>query len=337
MENGVNLVASTVTRRVGMGNRSLDDVVDPAAVVRRYRDGATVSLQGLQHTDPELARLANNLALELDHRTQVNAYLSPSNARGLDLHLDFHDVFVVQVRGVKRWRVWDPLPDVRHPVKGLHRATGPTLDELGDPSLDLTMRPGDRLYLPRGFLHAAETIDVASEHLTVGLVPLRWDRVLHRCIDAEVAGGRFAESLPAGLLSPGAVAALGSAVAFPSLPADAVARWAGSSLQRWMVTEIWRRQPLTRVPPRDLPRPGDGAPLHWTPGPLIWLTTEGGRARLGFGDRRLDLPIGALGYLSSLVAADPAVDLASIEADLDASSRGVVLRRMLGEGLVAHD
>ena len=80
--------------------------------------GDTVVLQGLHHTNPHLARLANNLALALDHPVQVNAYLSPSNARGLDLHFDYHDVFVVQLGGSKRWRVWAPLARTTNPVKG---------------------------------------------------------------------------------------------------------------------------------------------------------------------------------------------------------------------------
>ena len=36
---------------------------------------------------------------------------------GLELHFDFHDVFVLQLDGRKRWRVWEPLPRTRHPVR----------------------------------------------------------------------------------------------------------------------------------------------------------------------------------------------------------------------------
>ena len=163
-------------------------------------------LQGLHHTNPHLARLANNLALALDHPVQVNAYLSPANARGLDLHFDFHDVFVVQLGGSKRWRVWAPLPRTTDPVKGRHSIAAPRFDELGDPLLDLTLRAGDCLYLPRGYPHAAETIDQHSDHLTIGLVAVTWQRVLRKAIDAEVAAGRLTGSLPVGLLEPGAAA-----------------------------------------------------------------------------------------------------------------------------------
>ena len=60
---GTTIAAGDVTRRAGLGGADLDDVVAPNNVVDRYRRGDTVVLQGLHHTNPHLARLANNLAL----------------------------------------------------------------------------------------------------------------------------------------------------------------------------------------------------------------------------------------------------------------------------------
>ena len=72
-------------------------MIQPNRVLELHDGGATVVLQGLQLTDPHLAKLSNNLALALDHPVQVNAYLSPPAAHGLELHYDLHDVFVVQL------------------------------------------------------------------------------------------------------------------------------------------------------------------------------------------------------------------------------------------------
>ena len=96
------------------------------------------------------AALANNLALDLGHAVQINAYLSPAAAKGLELHFDFHDVFVLQLDGRKRWRVWEPLDRTRQPVRTGPRMPMPTFDELGEPALDLTLAAGDCLYLPAG-------------------------------------------------------------------------------------------------------------------------------------------------------------------------------------------
>ncbi len=114
---GTTLPPGAYCRTAGVGHRTIDDVIQPNRVLELYADGATMVLQGLQLTDPVLGRVANNLALALDHPVQINAYLSPAAARGLELHFDFHDVFVLQLDGRKRWRVWEPLPRTRDPVR----------------------------------------------------------------------------------------------------------------------------------------------------------------------------------------------------------------------------
>jgi lysine-specific demethylase/histidyl-hydroxylase NO66 len=40
------------------------------------------------------------------------------------------------------------------------------------PCIDAVLRPGDALYLPRGYLHAAEALGDVSVHLTIGVHPV---------------------------------------------------------------------------------------------------------------------------------------------------------------------
>ena len=326
---GSTIRAEAVTRRAGVGNADLADMIAPNQVIARYRGGDTVVLQGLHHTDRRLARVANNLALALDHPVQVNAYLSPAAARGLDLHFDYHDVFVVQLGGSKRWRVWEPLPRSVNPVKGAHTIAKPRFDELGEPLLDLTLRAGDCLYLPRGYPHSAETTDAASEHLTIGLVAVTWQRVLRKAIDAEVAAGRLGAALPTGLLEPGT-----SPPSAQSQVARLEAQLTPGVLRHWMAREIWRRQPATRLRPRNVP-PLRAAALSFTPGPLVWLTTIDARAVLGLGDRVLDMPSEALDFLAALLDSEGPVVAHDLKG-LDRASRDVVLRRLLAEGVLVH-
>jgi hypothetical protein len=326
---GVTVAGEDVTRRAGIGNTDLSDMIAPNQVIARYRGGDTVVLQGLHHTDRQLAKVANNLALALDHPVQVNAYFSPEDARGLDLHFDYHDVFVVQLGGSKRWRIWEPLPRTVSPIKGRHTIAKPRFEELGDPLLDLTLTAGDCLYLPRGFPHSAETVDEASEHLTIGLVAVTWQRVVRKAIDAEVAAGRLSNALPPGMLEPGATA--------PSAVGELEglhAQLAPDVLRHWMAREIWRRQPATRLRPRSVPELGT-EPLSFTPGPLVWLTTIGDRAVLGLGDRVLDMPGEALDFLAALLDAESPIAPSDLKG-LDDASRTVVLRRLLAEGVLAH-
>ena len=96
----------------------------------------------------------------------------------------------------------------------------PTLDELGPPDLDLTLTAGDCLYLPRGFPHAAETVDASSSHLTIGVLALTWQQAVKHAVDVAVSDGSLRESIrPASPDRPG----LEELVAH--LGPDAVARW----------------------------------------------------------------------------------------------------------------
>lgn len=325
---GSTVDRSGVTRRAGMGNHSLTDVIDPNRVVDRYRNGDTVVLQGLHHTDPRLAELANNLALALDQPIQINAYLSPPGERGLDVHFDYHDVFIVQLAGAKRWRIWNALERTRNPVKGRHAIAAPTLDELGAPLLDLTLRAGDVLYLPRGYPHLAESLDELSDHLTIGLVSVTWDRVVRKAVEAEVAAGRMSAPLPVGLLDP--QAEIDTSLDLGALRDDLHP----DVLRHWLAREIWRRQPATRLRPRRLLEVGSSA-LRVTPGPLVWLTAFDDRAVLGIGDRLLDLPIEAHDFLAGLLEVEDTVGPQDLDG-LDEASRHVVLRRLLNEGVIAH-
>jgi hypothetical protein len=326
---GETTARADVVRRAGIGNADLHDVIAPNQVVDRYRRGDTVVLQGLHHTNPLLAKVANNIALALDHPVQVNAYLSPASARGLDLHFDYHDVFVVQLGGEKRWRAWEPLARTRDAVRGRHVIDAPRWDELGEPLFDVTLSAGDCLYLPRGHPHSAETVERHSDHLTIGLVALTWQRALRDAIDAEVAAGRLTSSLPVGLLEPGADVV----TAVPG--GDLRDLVAPHTLRHWLAREIWRRQPATRLRPRATPSLERDRPLAFTPGPLLWSTTEGARTVLGLGDRVLDMPMEAHDFLSALLDADDPVRPADVKG-LDPDSRDVVLRRLLAEGTLAH-
>jgi JmjC domain len=331
VRDGATLPPATYCRTAGVGHRTIDDVVRPNRVLELHAEGATMVLQGLQLTDPLLGRAANNLALALDHPVQINAYLSPASARGLELHFDFHDVFVLQLDGCKRWRVWEPLPRTRDPVKTRTKIPLPVLDELSEPVLDLTLGTGDCLYLPRGFPHAAETIDAASSHLTIGVLAITWHRAVRHVVDAAVAAGELTASIP-----PGTLGAAG--VAPPDL-AGLADHLDPALLRPWLAREVWHRQPATRLRPLTPPDVGLDTPVELTAGPLLWLAPdrEPGRcgAVFGLGDRELRLPAEAHSFLAELLAHPSRFIAAKAGSDLDDGSRLAILTRLAAEGVVA--
>jgi hypothetical protein len=96
------------------------------------------------------------------------------------VHHDTHDVFSLQVAGEKRWLVYAPVWEL--PLKH-QRYKAETMGEPGEPVLDVTLRAGDTLYLPRGWLHEAKTSETDSLHLTVGVNVYTWMDAFRAALD----------------------------------------------------------------------------------------------------------------------------------------------------------
>jgi JmjC domain len=331
---GTTLTRNDCCRSAPIGNQQVDDVVEPNRVLEHYACGATVVLQALQFTDPAFGELSTNLALELDHPVQINAYLTPPAERGLDIHFDFHDVVVVQLAGRKRWRVWEPLPRSQRPLKRGPVIAQPAPDELGATLLDRVLEPGSSLAVPRGFPHAAESVEAESAHLTIGIMALTWNRVLRDGIDAIASGTALADRLPFGGLG-------GQTHAGEPEPNDALAALAMGltpvALRHAIATEVWRRQPPTRLRPRLRVTVAPEQPVAVTPGPLLWLDTRPAPDRkhsLHLGDRRLRFPAECTPFVTAVLNSPPTFTAASLGTPLDEASRVAVLSRLAAEGVV---
>lgn len=177
-KNGTIVNPSRYTGPGGVGAQVADQVADDR-ILELFLDGHTVVLQGLHRLWPPIIHFAAALSSDLGHPVQVNAYVTPRSSTGFAAHYDVHDVFVLQIAGEKRWRIHEPVhrdplrtqPWERHGAAVARRA-GET------PTIDSVLRPGDALYLPRGYLHAAEALGTMSVHLTVGVHPVtRFDLV----------------------------------------------------------------------------------------------------------------------------------------------------------------
>ncbi|MFD6415916.1 cupin domain-containing protein [Streptomyces sp. NPDC060194] len=168
-KNGATLPESSFTAPAGVG-ATVADQLDDTALWRHFADGATLVLQALHRTWEPVADLCAGLSTELGHPVQANAYVTPPQNRGFDDHYDVHDVFVLQVTGTKRWIVHEPvLVDPLRDQPWTDRRDAVTEAAGRAPFLDTVLTPGDVLYLPRGWLHAAEAQGEVSVHLTLGV------------------------------------------------------------------------------------------------------------------------------------------------------------------------
>jgi hypothetical protein len=187
------------TRSGGTGALVGDQVADDR-VLALFAEGHTIVLQGLHRLWPPLIEFAGALTSDLGHPVQVNAYVTPRSSQGFSAHYDVHDVFVLQVAGEKRWRIHEPVvTDPRRDEPWTdHRAA---VEQRGaeTPLIDAVLRPGDALYLPRGYLHAAEAVGGTSCHLTVGVHPVTRQAVLDAVVAIVADDRALRSSLPLGV------------------------------------------------------------------------------------------------------------------------------------------
>jgi len=315
VSDGKPLPPSAYTRSGRMGSVPLADLADPGKVFDQFAGGATIVLQSLQRYWPPLTAFSRQLELFLTHPVQVNAYLTPPSSRGLGVHHDTHDVFVLQVHGRKLWQVWDaavPFP-LAHQKQLPPGAESPS----EAPLLAAELAPGDCLYVPRGFRHAARTAETASLHLTVGMLTRNWNDLLREVVELATEEAWFRESLPVG---------------FADDPAGLQASLADRAARRF-----WANRP----PPLEgqlralltLEELDDHTVLRRRPGATWQLHVTGGRLQLLLGDRTLTMPAALEPAVRQLLADDRCTP-ADLAGHLDGPSRLVLARRLVREGLL---
>jgi lysine-specific demethylase/histidyl-hydroxylase NO66 len=168
-KDGSTLPNARFTGGGGVGATIADQVSD-TRLTSLFADGATVVLQALHRTHAPIVDLAQALGTDLGHPVQVNAYVTPPQSQGFSAHYDVHDVFVLQISGRKRWVIHPPVLDA--PLRDqpwTDRRAAVEAAARQQPLLDVVLEPGDALYLPRGFLHAATALGEISAHLTLGI------------------------------------------------------------------------------------------------------------------------------------------------------------------------
>jgi hypothetical protein len=156
------------------------------ALMDLFGNGATVRVRALERFAEPLGELCRNLETAFGFPVHANLYCTPADSRGFDLHFDTHEVFVLQVFGKKQWQIFEPttLPMELVSARGGGK-TRQDIDEadVGSLVLEALLEPGDCLYLPRGFVHRADSRDEPSVHLTIGI------HVLKETVESPAASG----------------------------------------------------------------------------------------------------------------------------------------------------
>ncbi|MFG1610824.1 cupin domain-containing protein [Actinoplanes sp. NPDC049265] len=198
-DRGTVLPATRFTAPGGLGAEVGDQVADDK-ILRLYAEGATLVFQGLHRIWPALIDFTEGLGAELNQPLQVNAYLTPPGNQGFATHYDTHDVFVLQVDGTKRWIIHEPvLPEPLERQAWGGRKDEVTATAAGEPFIDAVLAPGDALYLPRGWLHAASAQTERSLHLTVGVRAFTRYTIVEELLNLAATDRSLRATLPYGL------------------------------------------------------------------------------------------------------------------------------------------
>jgi hypothetical protein len=159
---------------------SYDDVIGPKynnELWAALLDGCSIVVNHADSTIcPWLAVLCDDLQKSVPH-AYVNVYITPPYQRAVDAHADDRDVLIIQLYGTKRWTVYRnvpiPLPYSDEQV-GKDGLIVPDVVLHGPILIETTLQPGDVLYLPRGYVHHATSLDQVSCHATVAMATHDW-------------------------------------------------------------------------------------------------------------------------------------------------------------------
>lgn len=335
--DGEVIGSSAFTGPGGVGAEIGDQVRDDK-VADLFSRGATVVLQALHRTWSPVVELATALGAELGHPVQANAYVTPPESRGFSAHYDVHDVFVLQIAGSKRWQVHAPVhPDPLRTQPWNGHAAAVRERSREEPAFEAVLEPGDALYLPRGWLHAATALGGVSAHLTVGVHVVTGYAIVEALVATVARDPRLRATLPLGLdvADPEQVAPHLDAVrAALHTALDAAS---ATEVARHLRTGVWGGARLEPVRPvataafvERLGR-GDAVRLRVGLGCRLVDTDEGGVA-LELPDRTLNLPAHTRTALRALFEAGAAVvgDL----PDMPEPDQVVLVARLLREGVV---
>ncbi|XP_069617098.1 ribosomal oxygenase 2 [Ranitomeya imitator] len=124
---------------------------------------ATIQFHQPQRFNDKLWQIMEKLECFFGALVGCNVYITPASSQGLPPHHDDVEVFILQVEGQKRWRLYEPL------VQLAREYDVSPADKVTTPTHDILLKEGDMLYFPRGTIHEAETPGNSphSTHVTI--------------------------------------------------------------------------------------------------------------------------------------------------------------------------
>ena len=170
---------------------------DSELVSALLRQGASLVANDIDTLTPELAATAEALEAALGGKAQTNLYCSWRERRAFRSHFDTHDVYAIHTVGEKLWRIYEGRLDnpIAHPG---FKNFGHDYHEKhkGRVLTEVTMRPGDLLYIPRGQYHDALASSDGTIHVSFGVTAVIGLDFLSLLYDQAIADPLFRANVP---------------------------------------------------------------------------------------------------------------------------------------------
>ena len=316
---------------VPWGTGTVDGFLDREATRALMAQGCTFVMESVQRSHPEVATLSRLFEQTFHCPSPVNLYLTPPSAQGFQPHFDVQNVFVMQLHGTKRWTVYAPHIARPLPSQAVHGAVKP-----GERLFDITLAPGDLLYLPRGYVHVAHTTNTVSAHLSVSLLPNTWADVFRSLMASLPHDERFRAAVSLQPSGPAEVSDLEEETFTTLMNAFMQGSDVEDALDSLGTTFVSSRLPYTAG---QLSAMGETEPVNLNtrlrvPPEVIWRVDSGGdRAFLHFHGKTISAPWTDLQALR-FVAQSDSFSPADIPGDLSADHQCQLAQHLLDEGFI---
>ena len=170
---------------------------DAELVTALLQQGASLVANDIDTLTPELAATGTALEAALGGKAQTNLYCSWRERPAFRSHFDTHDVYAIHTVGEKVWQVYEGRLDnpIAHPG---YKKFGHDYHEKhkGQVLTEITMRPGDLLYLPRGQYHDALASSDSTIHVSFGVTAVIGLDFLTLLYDQAIADPLFRSNIP---------------------------------------------------------------------------------------------------------------------------------------------
>lgn len=322
VKDGIELPVAEFTRELRLGNHTSHDWVVNEQVFASFNAGSTIVLQMLQHSVPGFGLSANALERWLESNVQLSAFITPPDAQGFTPHYDTYGFFAIQLFGEKKWHLYDKTPQL--PLRDDRDSSTPWTSVAA--TAELTLTPGDVLFIPRGLYHSANTSAESSVHMTVGIFSPNWIDVLRDAIPALTNDDRVRISLSGASSAtiPGIAACIRDGIDLE----NGIQRSKERIFHRHIDCRSGRLTELLEYRSKRY--------VAFERQPVPYIVSHGlQKTHLKFCGKELQLPRVLRGLIEFICASKEPFDISSLPvSDMDAESVDLLLEHLVEEGFL---